>query len=255
VAQKIKDLGEAKGEIVEKQIEYDLMAAASANVTYTSDSATSDATMTSADVLTQKDLRIMALALQNARVDRHTKIIKGSTNIATKVVGKAYYAYVGPELRPTLEDMRNTAGTKDLWEPVESYADGAGMNVAEGEIGRIGEFRFIEVQDLTAWRGAGADVDSVDDNDEVSGVDFYTTVTANDTVNLDLFPILVVGNDSFATVGFEGASAMAKHIPPKADAHNDIYGEIGAMSVKWWHGTLIKKPEAIMMLKTVAKLA
>ena len=245
LAQKAKDLGEAKGDLYEAQLQSDLLAAAQLNTTYASETATSLDQLTADDVLTFADLRLMEQELKRSLVPRDTKVLSGTDKIGTKVVGKAYYVYVGQELYPTLQDMDHM-GVK-VWEPVESYMAQDGSNVADGEIGRIGGFRFIEVPNMQKYAAAGATV-STD-----TSADADNRFQRND--KYDAFPVLFVGSDSFGTVGFEGDSARIKTAMPKPDAHNDPFGKNGSMSISWYFGTLIYRPERIRQIVCTAKVA
>ena len=152
LAQKTKALGEAKGDIYEAQVQSDLLAASEVNRSFGGVVATSLATCNRAAELTFADLRLMEQELKRLLVPRDTKIITGTDKIDTKVVGKSYYVYVGQELTPMLEDMQHNG--VNVWKPVESYA--AAGPVADGEIGAIGRFRFIEVDNMQKYRGVGA---------------------------------------------------------------------------------------------------
>jgi len=255
LAQKTKDLGEAKGDIFESQIQADLLAASELNRVFAGSAATVKACNRNAE-LTFADLRMMEQELKRLLVPRDTKIIKGSTKIGTVTVQKAFYVYVGQELYPTLQDMTNAAGVS-VWEPLESYADAAGSNYAEGEIGRIGGFRFIEVANMLKYAGKGATAGDAGTADDVDGFQ-ASTIPYGDTdagsLGFDVFPVLFVGSDSFATVGFEGDSSRIKTAMPKADAHLDPFGKNGSMSISWFFGTLIYKAERIRQLACVAKL-
>lgn len=63
------------------------------------------------------------------------------------------------------------------------------------------------------------------------------------------------------TIGFQTDgnsvkfSVMTK-MPGKETAHaaTDPYGETGFSSIKWYYGILIKRPERIALIKTVAPL-
>ena len=249
LAQKTKALGEAKGDIYEKQVESDLIAASELNRTF-GGGHLSLATCNTTAVLTYADLRAMELELKRLRVPRDTKIISGSDKIDTKVVGKSFYVYVGQELTPMLEDM--THNSVNVWKPVESYA--AAGPVAEGEIGAIGRFRFIEVDAMQRYKAAGIADSGLADEDDVTG--FYaSTPIGGGTEKFDVFPVLFVGSDSFATVGFEGDSSKIKTAMPKADAFNDPFGKNGSMSISWFFGTLIYRAERIMQIAVTAPIA
>ena len=75
----------------------------------------------------------------------------------------------------------------------------------------------------------------------------------------NVYPLLVVGSDSFTTIGFQtdGDNTKFKILHKKpgsntADRH-DPYGKIGFYSIQWWYGTLILRPEWIACVKVVAK--
>ena len=249
LAQKTKALGEAKGDIYEAQVQSDLISASEVNRSFGGTVATSLVTCNRVAVLTYADLRLMEQELKRLLVPRDTKIITGSTKIDTRVVGKSYYVYVGQELTPMLEDMQHNS--VNIWVPVEQYAD-AGVT-ADGEIGKIGRFRFIEVDNMQKYRGVGTADGVADSADDTAG--YHSSLAAGGGADsFDVFPVLFVGSDSFATVGFEGDSSKIKTAMPKADAHNDPFGKNGSMSIAWYFGTLIYKAERILQIAVTAPL-
>ena len=237
------EVGEAQGEIREKQIAVGLLSASELNRVYAGDASTI-AEMGAGDVVSFQDIRGIEQSLKLARSPKQTKMIDGSTKIGTVVVGAGYAAYVPQELYPVLEDMEH-AGVR-VWKPVESYA--AAGTIMEGEIGKISATRFIEVEEMPKYAGAGASsVDAVDD----AGVDnMYTSDN-----KYDVFPILYVGSDSFGTIGFEGDVARVNTVMPTADAHNDVFGKKGAVAISWYFGMLIYRPERIRQILTTSKLS
>ena len=250
LAQKTKALGEAKGDIYEAQVQSDLLAASEINRSFAGTEATSMVTCNQTSELTYADLRVMEQELKRLLVPRDTKIISGTDKVDTKVVGKAYYVYVGQELTPMLEDMQHNG--VNVWVPVEAYA--AGGPVADGEIGKIGRFRFIEVDNMQKYMGAGA-ADGAATTTVADTTGYHATSKAGGTEAFDVFPVLFVGSDSFATVGFEGDSAKIKTAMPQADAHNDPFGKNGSMSISWYFGTLIYRAERILQIACTAPIA
>lgn len=75
-----------------------------------------------------------------------------------------------------------------------------------------------------------------------------------------VFPMLCVSSEAFTTVGFQtdGKSAKFKIYNRKPGEQNasqlDPYGELGFMSIKWYYGFMVFRPEWIALLKTVARL-
>jgi len=242
-----RNIGEAQGDIREAQIRNSLIGKSEENRVFAGD-ATRIGNLGAGDTLTFADLRLMDQSLKDARCPKSTRLITGSTKVGTTTVGKARYVYVGEEALPTLEDMTHTVGgvAKNVWSPVEDYA--AAGTIAEDEIGRIGAFRFIEVAEMPNYVGQGAEID--DTIDDTDGANRHST-----NGRYDVFPILFVGSGSFATVGFEGDVARVTTIMPKADAHNDVYGKKGAVSISWYYGIMFLKPEWIRQIACTLKVA
>ena len=238
-----REVGEAQGEIREKQIAAGLLTASEVNRVFAGDASTI-AEMGAGDVVSFQDIRGTEQSLKLARSPKQTKMIDGSTKIGTVVVGAGYSAFVGQELFPVLEDMEH--GGVKVWRPVESYA--AAGTVMMDEIGKISSTRFVEVEDMIKYGGAGAL--TTDATDDIGVDNMYVSGT-----NYDVFPILYVGSDSFGTIGFEGDVARVNTVMPTADAHNDVFGKKGVVAISWYHGLLVYRPERIRQILTVAKLS
>ena len=237
-----RNVGEAQGDVREAQIRNSLIGKSEQNRAFSGD-ATAIGEVGASDTLDFADLRLMDQSLKDAKSPKSTKLIDGSTKVGTTTVGKARYVYVGEEALPTLEDMEHNS--KDVWSPVEDYA--AAGTVAMDEIGRIGPFRFIEVAEMPNYEGQGANIsDAIDDTG--------AALMHNNGTRYDVFPVLFVGSGSFATVGFEGDVARVTTILPKADAHNDVYGKKGAVSISWYYGIMFLKPEWIRQIACAFKI-
>ena len=120
-----------------------------------------------------------------------------------------------------------------------------------GEIGSVDAFRIIVVPEMLHWAAAGDDV--------VDNPGYRTSMDRTDE-KYDIYPILVVGDDSFTTIGFQTDGKTVKFnvltkMPGRETAdRNDPYGETGFSSIKWYYGILIKRPERIGLVKTVAPI-
>jgi N4-gp56 family major capsid protein len=246
----------AANEITEDQLQIDLLNAAGV-VRYAGD-ATSTATLggstaaaNAEDVVTYDDLVKLSIELDNNRCPKNTTIIAGSRMNDTKVVNAARYMYVGSELQPAIMRMTDYHNEK-AFIPVAQYANAG--NVARGEFGAVDNFRIIVVPEMMHWAAAGAAVG--DDADEVC----RWSVDEAGAAKVDVFPMLVVGDGSFTTIGFQTDGKMVKyritHKKPGSDIANrdDPYGEVGFYSIKWYYGFMALRPERIAVLKTVATL-
>jgi len=229
-------------EITEDSLQIDLLSAA--GVIKYAGTATSNAGMGADDLVTYKDLMQLSIDLDNNRTPKHTKVINGSRMVDTRVLSSARVAYIGTELLPTFKAMKDLHNNP-AFIAVEKYA--AGGETLRGEAGAVDQFRLVVVPEMVKWAGAGADA-SADSANYETGNQF------------DVFPILVVGDESFTTVGFQTDGKTVKFkithkAPGEATAdRNDPYGETGFMSIKWYYGFMALRPERIALIKTVARL-
>ena len=78
------------------------------------------------------------------------------------------------------------------------------------------------------------------------------------TVCVCWVPMLVVCDGAFTTIGFQTDGKTVKFkitskAPGTATAdRNDPYGETGFMSIKWYYGFLLQRPERIGLIKCTA---
>ena len=189
-----------------------------------------------------RDLFNLSLTLDDNRTPRETQIITGSRMIDTKTIRGGRVMYIGNELQATVEEMTDPFSNQAF---VHAHQYGAATTLMNGEIGSVAQFRIIVVPEMQHWEGEGA------------------AVTTNpgfrdDGTNYNIYPMLVVGQGSFTTIGFQtgGKGVKWKMIHKKpgeeiADRTNP-YGEIGFHSIKWWYGTMILRPERLALIKTLA---
>lgn len=194
--------------------------------------------------ITYQDLLRMHIDLTHNRTPLHTKVFTGTRMIDTVTLPAARVMYIGHELQPVFEAMVDLHGER-AFIPVQKYAGGG--TILNGEIGSVGYFRLVVVPEMMRWEGAGADA--------TGNTTHY--VTGN---NFDVFPMLVIGDASFTTIGFmtDGKSVKFKiyHKKPGegiAD-HLDPYGEKGFMSIKFWYGFMLLRPERLALLYSAGKL-
>jgi N4-gp56 family major capsid protein len=243
-------------QLTEAVLQKDLLAAA--GVELFAGSATDDDEITGEDpdntgpgvasVVSYRNFMRLDQILTDNRTPKQTKIITGSRLIDTNVIPAGRVAYVGSELVPLLKGLTDLFGNKAFIE-VQHYADAG--TVLNGEIGSIDAFRIVQVPEMLHWAGAGAVVGTNPG---------YRSTTVGGDDRYDVFPILVVGDDSFTTIGFQtdGKSmkfnVMTKMPGKETMDRNDPYGEVGLSSIKWYYGILIKRPERIAVIKTVAPI-
>ena len=234
-------------EINEDALQIDLLN--SAGVIRYGGVATSAATITgegaNVSVVTYKTLQRLAITLTDNRTPKQTKIIKGSRMIDTATISDGFVMYIGSEVQPIIEDMQDAFGNQ-AFVPVRKYADAG--NILNGEIGAVGNFRIVVVPEMQHWAGAGASATVANDG--------YRTTSDK----YDVFPMLVVGAESFTTIGFQTSGSNVKFkiitkMPGEATAdRTDPYGEKGFASIKWYYGFMPLRTERLAVIKTVAPL-
>lgn len=231
-------------QLTEAVLQKDLLA--NAGVIVYAGTAVSNATVSAegagAAIVDYNDLMRLDQILTDNRTPKQTKVVTGSRLVDTKTIPSARVMYVGSELVPLLKAMKDLHDEK-AFIAVQHYGDAG--TILNGEIGTIDNFRIIQVPEMLNWAGVGADV--------VANPGYRATAA-----KYDVFPMLVVGDDSFATIGFQTDGKTVKFstitkMPGQATAdRNDPYGETGFSSIKWYYGILIKRPERIGLIKTVA---
>lgn len=252
-----RELMNGATQLTEAVLQADLLAAAgvvlyagaaTSNGTITGEVDTATNPDTPASIVSYANLMRLDQILTDNRTPTKTTIITGSTYTDTKVLGATRVMYVGSELVPQLKQLTDFFGDKAFIE-IQHYADAG--NLLNGEVGSIDKFRIIQVPEMLHWAGLGAAVTNNPGfrSSMVGGVEHY-----------DIYPMLCVGEDSFATIGFQTDGKSVKFnvitkMPGNATAdRNDPFGETGFSSIKWYYGMLVKRPERIGLIKTVAPI-
>lgn len=236
-----REMVNGASEMTEDALQIDLLTAA--GVVRFAGAATSNATINDTTVA-YGDLLRLSIDLDNNRCPTQTTVITGTRMVDTKTIPAGRVMYCGSEMLPTLRAMKDLHNN-EAFISVQKYA--AGTTTLTGEVGAIDNFRIVVVPEMMKWAGAGADA---------SG-----TATCYETNNrYDVFPMLVVGDKSFTTIGFQTDGKEVKfkiiHKAPGMETadRSDPYGEMGHMAVKWYYGFLALRPERIGLIKTSAKL-
>ena len=237
-------------EITEDLLQIDLLNAA--GVVVFTGNATNDSEITAEgtdpSIVTYSDLKKLSITLDDNRTPKNTKIIKGSRMTDTATINASRILYIGSELQTTVENMVQHIGSTEVaaFTPVRKYADAA--TIMNGEIGSIADFRIVVVPNMMHWAGEGAEEDA---NPGYSATDG----------NYDIFPMLVVGDASFATVGLQmsgkkGAKQKFQIITKKPGQEQattqDPFGKTGFSSITFYHGFISLRDERIGLVKTVA---
>ncbi len=235
-------------QLTEAVLQRDLLAGA--GVVVYAGSAVSNATVSGegagAAIPTYANLMRLDQTLTDNRTPKQTTVITGSRNIDTKTIPAGRVMFIGSELMPRFKAMTDLFNNK-AFIPVQQYGDTG--TILNGEIGTVDAFRVVQVPEMLHWNGLGAVVGTNPG---------YRASVVGGATRYDIYPILVVGEDSFTTIGFQTDgktvkfSVMTKMPGRETADRNDPYGETGFSSIKWYYGILIKRPERIGLMKCVA---
>ena len=223
-------------ELTEAELQADLITNASANGTTFFAGGTTKLTVD--EIVTYTDLMNLSIALDDNKTPKQTKIISGSRMVDTRTINGGRVMYIGSELIPVLRAMVDLH-SNPAFVSVEKYADAA--NIMNGEIGAIDQFRIIVVPEMQFDEGGGASAADTAGNGE-NGADIY--------------PMLVVGDGAFTTIGFQTDGKSVKftvnHKKPGKDiaSLDDPYGEVGFYSIKWYYGFMALRPERLGIIWT-----
>lgn len=228
-------------QIIEDNIQIDLLNSAG-TVLYAGTASTNETVDANAR-LTYRKILDLSLKLDDVFTPKQTTIMTGTRMQDTVTIPSARVAFIGSELVPTLRGMKDLHSSP-AFIPVQKYA--AGTTVLNGEIGMIDQLRFVQVPRMFSWKGAGAAHDGS-----------TVRVTGGKT---DVYPVLVVGDESFTTIGFQTSGKTVKFElinkkPNKETATLDNpYGKLGFASIQWWYGFMALRPERIGLIKTAADI-
>lgn len=235
-------------QMYEAQLQIDLLNGA--GVVMYAGAATKDSEVTgegaTPSLVSFDDLMKLYLVLKDNRTPQQTQYIYGSRMIDTRTISKGYVMYASSDMLPHFMSMQNYT-KKDAWIPVEQYGDAG--TIMEHEVGTVGMFRIVTPPEMLKWEGAGA---------AVTGA--ASTPMHSTNSKYDIYPLLVVGAESFSTIGFFYSGEKSKFsiiskLPGMETAdRTDPYGEMGFCSIKWWYGFLPERTERLAVIKTVAPM-
>lgn len=163
-------------------------------------------------------LRKVTRSLKANHAKMITSILAPSPNFATAPVESSYLVFCSTDMEPAIRDL---AGFKHISE----Y--GNRKPVHEQEIGSVESFRFVLSPELAATINTGAAIGS-------TGL-FSTSGTL-----IDIYPMIVVGEDAWGQVALRGADSIdVSYIPPGQKDKNDPLGQRGYIGAKTYMTALV----------------
>jgi len=211
----MKIIGEQAADTIEWQRFVVLRAGTSV---FYSGSATTRATVDTKVQL--KDFRRAFRFLKRYKAQEISEVIAATAKVATEPVGAAYFAVGHTDLQADIQDISGFV-------PVEKYS--SSTKVFPGEIGKLENIRIILSAFYEAWTSSG------------------TTATTNNVLSdgedpdsgdsADVYPIIVFGRDSYATVPLQGREAITPMVlNPNQPRGGDELGQKGSVGWKAYQG-------------------
>jgi N4-gp56 family major capsid protein len=166
--------------------------------------------------VTAKMLRKIARAMHTNHTKKPTSILAPTPNIGTKPIEAAYLVFCHGDIDA---DLRDTTAFPS-YTPVAAY--GSRKPIHENEIGSFEQFRFIASPELVPFQNAGALVGST------------ACITTGGTA-IDVYPLIVVGQEAYGTVALRGAKSFDLSIIPVGNKDSaDPLGQRGYVGSKWY---------------------
>lgn len=183
-------------------------------------------------VFTKAQLNLIERAILKQRGKYYTEVVKASRDVGTVPVPKAFICLCHTDLAA---DIRNMTGFVE----VSKYA--AQTAPFNGEIGAVGNFRFITTPLCEPWTDAGG----------AKGAMLSTTGTS-----ADVYPVIVLSPHAAALVPLKGKSGVQmKIVNPGAPSKSDPLGQKGSVGWKTYHACLILNDNWMARVETAATAA
>ena len=170
--------------------------------------------------LTANVLRKVARSLANNHAKKQTNILAPSANIGTKPIEAAYLVFCHTDLEADLRDTTAFPG----YTPVAEY--GSRKPLHENEIGSFESFRFVASPELVPYTNGGALVG--------------TTGCLASSTNVDVYPVIVTGQEAYGTVALRGSNAFdLSVIPVGTKDKSDPLGQRGYVGAKFYASSAV----------------
>jgi len=176
------------------------------------------------------DIRTATRTLKRQNARYLTKRMGSTAAFNSESIAPGFIGFIHPDIEPAL---RNIAGYKDV-------VDYGSMTPFEFEVGAIEDVRFIRSTVFENWADSG---------DAVAGLNVESTTGTN----ADVYPIIIISADAFATVPLKGNNAITPMVlNPGIPREGDPMGQRGYVSWKTYWAGLILNQNWMVRIETAA---
>lgn len=165
--------------------------------------------------LSEDDLIAAQRFLKANKARPITKMLRASTSIATEPVAPAFLAFGHTNLEPDFRALPNFV-------PREKYSNYS--VVSEYELGKFQDIRVVLSPDLSIFYGAGSAT--------------TTGVLSRDGGNVDVYPIVIIGQDAYGIVPLRGMDSASVTVKNPTPTYEDPLAQRGFASYKMWYAVV-----------------
>jgi len=187
--------------------------------------------------ITLTDQRRVTTALNRQNARKITSVVASNPSFNTKSVEAAYMAVCHPDLE---SDIRNMTG----FIPVASY--GPHTSPFEGEIGSVEQVRYLTSTVIIPFTNSGGLESAVNTGTYPNGL------RSTGGTNIDVYPILIFGRDSYGIVPLKGKSSMTPMVVNPKPASGDPLAQRGTIGWKLYTAQVILQDLWMARLETGA---
>ena len=221
------NLGDQADEMIDK-VRYGVLVAGS-NVLLTNGTLRTDVN----SIITRDLLRTAARTLKAQEAKQITEMVEGGAKINTYPIPACYIAACHSDMQPDIERMEG-------FKSISEY--GSQKMIVPGEIGSVGEFRFIFDNNAAPFANGGG---------ALAGQG-YNTLSTGGTLS-DVYPILIFAKDAYGVVALAGKSGVQTMVAnPKAQVGDEL-AQKGSAGWKCWSGAVILNDSWMLRVETAAK--
>jgi N4-gp56 family major capsid protein len=171
--------------------------------------------------LTAKMLRKIARSLAANHTKKITSILSATPNIGTKPIEASFIVYCHSDIEA---DLRDTTAFPS-YTPVAAYGSRKPMH--ENELGSFEQFRFVASPELVAFQNGGAVIGS-------------TGCISTGGTNIDVYPVICVGQESYGSVALRGAASFDLSVIPVGNKDSaDPLGQRGYVGSKFYATSVV----------------
>lgn len=198
------------------------------NIFYTNGSARSAVNT----VMDRGDFRKIVRDLRGADAEYYMDVLSGSPAYSTEPVGPSFVGLGHTDLEA---DLKNVTGFTE----VKNYPNPS--KAMPYEVGACENTRFLLTTMFDAWADVGAAAATM-------------IGTTNSAVHCDVYPLIILAPDAWATVPLRGASSGNVAVVNPKPTKDDPLGQRGTLGWKFWHTAVILNDDLMARLETAATL-